>query len=75
MRDSTKSFTSVLLPVFISEQLVCHKEFPGQISGFTWKLYEFLSVPMQAQQEAQNFLGPLLDTAFVLPQKPNSAQL
>ena len=77
--DSTKPFRSVLLPVFASDHLtllVCHKESPEQTSGFTWRLYDSLSVPMQSQQEAQILLGSLLDPElpeFVLPERANSA--
>ena len=66
--DTTKPFRSVLLPVFASDHwtlLVCHKESAEQASGFTWRLYDSLSVPMKAQQEA--LLNSLLDSEFVLP--------
>ena len=70
--DSTKPFRSALLPVFASDHwtlLICHKE----SAGFTWRLYDSLSVPMQAQQEARILLGSLLDSEFVLPERANSA--
>ena len=73
---STKPFRSALLPVYASDHwtlLVCHKESAEQASGFTWKLYDSLSVPMKAQQEAQILLGSLLDSEFVLPERANSA--
>ncbi len=66
----------MLLPVFASEHwtlLVCQKESLEQTSGFTWRLYDSLSVPMKAQQEAQILLGSLLDSAFTLPDRANSA--
>ena len=74
--DSTKPFRSALLPVFASDHwnlLVCHKESAEQALGFTWRLYDSLSVPMKAQQEAQILLGSLLDSEFVLPERANSA--
>ena len=49
------------------------QESAEQASGFTWRLYDSLSVPMKAQQEAQIFLGSLLDSEFVLPERANSA--
>ena len=43
------------------------------LPGFTWRLYDSLSVPMKAQQESQILLGSLLDSEFVLPERANSA--
>ena len=66
----------VLLPVLASNHwtlLVCHKEFPEQTSGYTWRLYDLLSVPMQAHQGVQILLDSLLDPASVLPERTNSA--
>ena len=72
LRDSTKAFRKILLPIGASDHwvlLVAEKETAEQEKGFRWRLYDSLESLSEGMTLAITLLGTLMDSEFKLPEK------